>query len=136
MARRRGYRTARCIVHHADQILLVDHNARVRPTRWGLPGGHLEWREPPLEAARREVLEELDIRLPDLTHIGDYVYKNHLHAVYAGHTDSHRFDIDLSELSEARWFSPEQIADLAARRCLHAGYEYDAVREFLAAQSR
>lgn len=126
----KNYRTARCIIHHDQQILLADHNSTVQPTRWGLPGGHVEWREHPQETARREVHEELNITLADLTHVGDFVYKKRLHAVYAGQASSRAFELDTSELASARWFSLEQIGDLAARARLHAGYEYDAIREF------
>ncbi|MEZ5905195.1 MAG: NUDIX domain-containing protein [Geminicoccaceae bacterium] len=48
-----------------DAILLIE---RLRPPEaghWGLPGGKVDWLEPSLEATRREVQEELGIRLLD-----------------------------------------------------------------------
>ena len=83
MKRRVRQRTARCILYRADKFLLADHKGRLRTTKWGLPGGHIEWRESPEDAARREVYEELNIYLGALTPVGDYLYKNRLHAIYA-----------------------------------------------------
>ncbi len=135
MATANKYRTSRCIIYRGDpsgeRFLLADHTGRFRPTKWGLPGGHVEWREHPEETARREVLEELNLYLGVLQHVGDYPYKNRLHAVYAGHTDSEDFDLDMSELSAARWFSQPEIKALQQDRRLHAGYEYGAICDFL-----
>ena len=114
-------------MYRDNRYLLADHNARKRTTFWGLPGGHIEWREDPMEAARREVHEELNIHISDLQWVGEYVYKNRLHAVYAAATDTAEFELDFSELAQVRWFSAREIAHLRDFKQLHAGYEYDAV---------
>lgn len=87
----------------------------------------MEWREDPLEAARREVFEELNIRLVDLVSVGDYVYKQRYHAVYASHSEYEEFDLDFSELAEVRWFTRSEIVHLKNFDQLHAGYELEAV---------
>lgn len=135
MRRKTRHRTARCILYRTDKFLLADHNGRRGPTKWGLPGGHIEWREHPEEAARREILEELNVYLGAMTPVGDYLYKNRLHAVYAAQSSTCEFDLDLSELSAVQWFTQPQIEQLAARNQLHAGYEHEAVRDFLAGRS-
>ena len=136
---RKKYKTARCILHRDGRYLLADHSPTRRhgrsskrtgsktPIRWGLPGGHVEWREDPLEAARRELFEELNIRLVKLTPVGDYVYKQRLHAVYAAHSEYEEFDLDFSELAEVRWFSRDEVAHLKNFNQLHAGYELEAI---------
>ena len=94
--------------------------------KWGLPGGHVEWREDPMEAARREVLEELNVSLGPLQAVGDYSYKQRLHAVFAAESDTLEFELEFSELVDVRWFTLEEIAHLRDFDQLHAGYEYDA----------
>jgi len=141
----RKYKTARCILYREGRYLLADHSPTHRKSkhrfsksrnniRWGLPGGHVEWREDPLEAARREVFEELNIRLVDLVTVGDYVYKQRYHAVYAAHSEYVEFDLDFSELAEVRWFTRSEIVHLESFDQLHAGYELDAVTALEALQ--
>ena len=109
--------------------MLAAHNSR---QVWGLPGGHIEWRESPEEAARREVFEELDIDVGPLLHVGDFEYKHRLHAVYGGTCAGEIGDLGMSELLAARWFEWEEIAELAKVGGLHAGYEHVAVEQLRA----
>jgi len=119
--------------------LLADHKgparnrrrrqARAEPQiKWGLPGGHVEWREEAIEAARREIHEELDVMLGKMIPVGDYSYKQTLHAVFAAAVDVEEFELEFSELAAVRWFTLEEIYQLQSVDELHAGYEYDAVR--------
>ena len=134
------YQTARCILYRDNQFLLADHRGTPRTRsharrakarsngeiRWGLPGGHVEWREEPMEAARREILEELNVTLGPLIPVGDYTYKQRLHAVFAAPGEDLEFDLEFSELAEVRWFTLSEISHLQSFGKLHAGYEYDA----------
>ena len=140
---RRHYKTARCILFREDRYLLADHHGTTSARRkrhskhrtrnaagaikWGLPGGHVEWREKPADAARRELYEELNIHLGDMLSVGDYVYKQRLHAVFAAASDVTEFELDFSELAAVRWFSAQEVKRLADFDQLHAGYEYDAI---------
>ncbi len=80
-----------------------------------------------MEAARRELREERNIALGPLQAVGDYSYKQRLHAVFAAPSDSEEFDLELSELAEVRWFSLQELAHMRNFNQLHAGYEYEAV---------
>jgi 8-oxo-dGTP diphosphatase len=53
------------LVDGEGRVLLQhrDANAPSSPNRWGTPGGHVEPGESPLDAARREVLEETGLRV-------------------------------------------------------------------------
>lgn len=48
-----------CVVEREDGAILLVR--QVYRTRWGLPGGLLKRREDPVDAARREVLEEVGV---------------------------------------------------------------------------
>jgi len=134
---KRKYKTARCILYRDDVYLLADHGGtksrrgrrgeQETHTKWGLPGGHVEWRESAAETAAREVYEELNIHLSDLQSVGDYVYKQRWHAVFAAPSPATTFELDFSELREVRWFTRDQILQLKHFNNLHAGYELEAV---------
>ena len=124
------YKTARCILYRDNQFLLAVHNSfwRVADRRWGLPGGQIEWREPPHLAAQRELEEELGIRVQDLLEIGAFPYKRDLHMVYAAQFDGAISDYDTTELLEIGWFDENGIVALKQERRLHADYELEAVQ--------
>jgi len=124
------YKTARCILYRGDQFLLAVHNSfwRASDRRWGLPGGQIEWREPPHLAAIRELDEELGVKVSGLLEIGAFSYKHALHMVYAAPFSGEILDYDDTELVEIGWFDESRIADLKRQRRLHAHYELEAVQ--------
>lgn len=127
---RERYKTARCILYRDDSFLLAVHNSfwRESDRRWGLPGGQIEWNEPPPRAAARELHEELGIRIPDLIEIGAFSYKHALHMVYAAPFDDEIRDYDETELVAIAWFTEADVAALKAERRLHADYELEAIQ--------
>jgi 8-oxo-dGTP pyrophosphatase MutT (NUDIX family) len=101
----------KCVVKHDDQVLLVRHTYGRRS--WDLPGGTVRRRELPVEAARREMREELGRRIEDWQDLGVlYATTNHhrdnLHMFEAQLTDP-ELDIDLTELAEAGWFRRDDL---------------------------
>lgn len=133
---RKRYKTARCVLQHRDTFLLAVHSRfwRARIKRWGLPGGGVEWREDPEEAARRELVEELELYVPRLQPVGAYEYKRANHMVYASGVDAAVDSFDDSELVAIRWFTLTEVEQLERDNLLHAGYELDAIRAYLAMQ--
>lgn len=128
--RRRSLRTARCVLTDEHRFLLVVHAGagRSRRPRWGLPGGHIDPGEGPETAVCRELREELELEVPAVHFVDDYRYKGSWHRVY---TAAHRGRIerfDQNELLDVGWFALDEVAELAARGALHAGYEIDVVR--------
>lgn len=75
-----------CFLEHDDQILLLHRQDHVsQGNLWGIPGGKLEKGETPIEAAKRETLEEtgFDISKQSIVYLGhvyikypnfDYIY--------------------------------------------------------------
>jgi 8-oxo-dGTP diphosphatase len=101
----------KCVVVHDDRVLLVRHTYGHR--YWDLPGGTVRRREVPIDAARREMHEELGRRIEDWQELGVlYVTTDHhrdnLHMFQAHIPDPH-LDIDLTELADASWFRRDQL---------------------------
>lgn len=59
------------LVDRQGRILMQhrDANAQVSPNQWTMPGGRIEDGEAPLDAARREVLEETGLTVSGLEHL-------------------------------------------------------------------
>lgn len=135
---RTRYKTARCVLYrprsHSDptqyEFLLAIHGSfwGKRVKRWGLPGGRVEWREDPQEAAVRELEEELDIQVRSYEELADFTYKRAQHKVICARWDADIPTFDKQELIDIRWFSAADIQQLAKDKLLHARYEIDAIR--------
>jgi 8-oxo-dGTP pyrophosphatase MutT (NUDIX family) len=117
-----------------DRFLLAVHSSfwARKEKRWGLPGGGIERGEAPLKAVIRELEEELELYLTHLTEIGAYFYKGNDHIVYGAETDQMIQAYDENELLDLRWFTLQELQQLEHQRKLHAGYELQAVRQFIA----
>lgn len=131
---RSRYRTARCVLRFEERYLLAIHSSfwAKSDKRWGLPGGGIERGETPVNAVQRELEEELDIYINDFTELGAFYYKGHDHLIFGA--DAHRLidSYDEKELLDLRWFSLAELENLASERKFHAGYELQAVRQFMA----
>ncbi len=131
---RQRYRTARAVLRFEDRFLLAIHSSfwARKEKRWGLPGGNIERGEAPLNAVIRELEEELELYLSHLTELGAYFYKGNDHMVFGAEADRLIQTYDDSELLDLRWFTLQELQQLESERKLHAGYELQAVRQFIA----
>lgn len=123
-ARRRVVRTvapsftvgAMCFIERPDgALLLVQHVYR---RRWGVPGGLLERRERPAEAAVREVREEVGL---DVVLLGEPAVvvdpkPQRVDIVYRARTapgcDTDRAEPCSPEIAALGWFSPRDLPEL------------------------
>src|ERR1700733_12035823 len=101
----------KCVITHGGEVLLVRHTYGNRA--WDLPGGQAKRREVPVNAARREMNEEIGRRIEDWVDLGElYLSSNHhrdnVH-LFHGQLGDRRIDLDLVELDEARWFAPDRL---------------------------
>ena len=101
----------KCVLLNDDHVLLVRHTYGRRG--WDLPGGTVKRREVPIDAARREMHEELGRRIEDWEYLGvlfansDH-HRDNIH-LFQTHIGDRRLDIDLMELAEADWFHPDRL---------------------------
>jgi 8-oxo-dGTP pyrophosphatase MutT (NUDIX family) len=101
----------KCVVVNDGEVLLVRHTYGHRT--WDFPGGTVRRREPPLDTARREMHEELGRRIEDWKVLGALTvnaenHRDNLHLFLAQIADR-QLEIDLIELAEAVWFSPDDL---------------------------
>jgi 8-oxo-dGTP pyrophosphatase MutT (NUDIX family) len=101
----------KCVITDAGRVLLVRHT--YGPRAWDLPGGSIKRGEAPLNAARREMHEELGVAIDDWNSLGlvslnvDH-RRDKLHCFQA-EVHAPKIEIDLGELAEADWFLPTAL---------------------------
>ena len=124
---------------HRDRVLLVRHGYKHRG-RWDFPGGGTRRGEAPRDAARREVREELGVRLDDLVDLGvEEVAHDHCRdaiRLFLARCPSEAVAPDGAEIAEARWVplerAPPDLSPIGRRlfrRALPALRERAARRE-------
>ena len=82
---------------------------------WDIPGGHSHPDEDFSEAAQREVKEETNLQLNDLTKIGEYDTNVHYADKHIFFTcDNYVGDISLqmNEVDDFRWVNPDEISQM------------------------
>ena len=103
----------RVIVYRDDgKILLV--RGRFSRQKWALPGGGVKHNESYEQAAVREVLEEIGLKIHNLRYLG----KANSHESYAKFSvrvfAAHASDYDIKcnfEIMEARWFNRDYLPE-------------------------
>lgn len=127
---------ARCVVGvvltRADGLVLMVKSSRGFTTGfWNVPGGFIDYGEPPEEAALREVREEtgLDVRLGRLLGIYTERFASPYFMygfMYEGTPASTQVRLDETEIAEAAWMPPErahaETRNPFARRALEARF--------------
>ncbi|TWP14398.1 NUDIX hydrolase [TM7 phylum sp. oral taxon 352] len=113
----------RVIVYRDDGDILLVKN-RFSRQKWALPGGGVKHNESYEQAAVREVLEEIGLKIHNLQYLG----KANSHESYAKFSvrvfAAHAYDCDIKcnfEIMEARWFNrdyiPKEYCALYANKC-------------------
>jgi 8-oxo-dGTP pyrophosphatase MutT (NUDIX family) len=96
----------KCVVRDGERVLFVRHTYGDRGA-WELPGGGRRSREPPADAIRREMREELGIELADLRALGQVEvagsHKRTLMDCFEARTGGAILRLADAELAEARW---------------------------------
>ena len=121
---------AGCLVIDSGRLLLLRRGNEPRIGTWTFPGGYVDLGETPAQAALRETLEEVGIRVTPNGLLGVYAdAQNPIAAVVAylarAGTDVPRVS---SEATEIKYFAPNEIpwAELSFRTT------HDALRDWVA----
>ena len=108
----------KCVITRGpDEILLVRHTYGA--DAWELPGGGVKRREEPLDAARREMREELGLDIEDWTFLGDLFAridrKRDRLWCFTADVGDRRLELDRAEIAAADWFRRDGLPEEAAR---------------------
>lgn len=122
----------RGVLRYRDKFLLADHGSgrRGKPPKWGLVGGRVEDGEAPLAGLKRELNEELRLRVATAVELGDWWHREENYRVYGADLSRSVRWFDERELRAIAWLSYSEVAALASAGRLHKGFELDALREF------
>jgi 8-oxo-dGTP pyrophosphatase MutT (NUDIX family) len=101
----------KCVLTDGDRVLLVRHTYGSR--KWDLPGGGRHRGERPVDAARREMHEELGLEIHDWRPLGQLDAHTERHRqtidVYGAELSSPALQLDLGELEVAVWFARDRL---------------------------
>ncbi len=98
-------------VTDGERVVLTRYQGR-SPKLWALVAGFTEIGEPVEDTVRREVMEEVGLRVRDLRFYKSqpWPFSDTLLMGFWCHVDgSRRIRTDHQELAEARWFAPDEI---------------------------
>ncbi|GHV13092.1 hypothetical protein AGMMS49938_07010 [Fibrobacterales bacterium] len=98
-----------------DKKILLAHNAKFPEGRYSLVAGFVEAAENLENAVRREVLEEVGIRIKNLRYLEseNWSFPNSLMTAFTAEWESGEITPDGVEITSANWFSPaEPLPDL------------------------
>jgi 8-oxo-dGTP pyrophosphatase MutT (NUDIX family) len=104
-------RGVKCVITDGQDVLLVRHTYGARA--WDLPGGTIKRGEPPIDTARREMREELGLRIEDWAPLGEVWANIHhcrdtLHCFQAT-LRAPQLELERAELEAAAWFPRDRL---------------------------
>jgi 8-oxo-dGTP diphosphatase len=112
-------RGVKCAITRGDEVLLVRHTYGDRRS-WDMPGGAIKRGEAPLDAARREIHEELGLSITDWTPLGDFFARyehrsDTMHCFHAVVDEAAEPVADRVEIAELRWFPTTALPEGAGQ---------------------
>ena len=115
--RRPEVRGVKCVITDGDRVLLVRHT--YGPRGWDLPGGSMKRGEEPVDAARREMHEELGVSIEEWRPLGVMSLsvdhrRDQLHCFQA-ELQAPEIEIDRGELADAGWFLRDALPGRVGR---------------------
>jgi NAD+ diphosphatase len=94
-----------------DGKLLMAKHTRTSGNMYGLIAGFVEAGETLKEAVQRETMEEVGLKVKNIEYFGSqpWPFPHSLMIAFIAEYDSGRIMVDGNEITEARWFSPEEL---------------------------
>lgn len=124
--------TVRAVIMRDDTVLLVQHHY-ANPAHWGkwsLPGGRIDAGDQRKEdTLRRELYEELRLRVQIERAVGLFADRTRLHYVYRATPGSAQLNPDPDEIVGVAWWSLENVDMLNGAGKLLAPFIYDAIQK-------
>jgi 8-oxo-dGTP diphosphatase len=99
---------ATIVCRQHDKILLVTRGR----SRWSLPGGTIRRSESPIEAARRELIEETTLAVDGFTFLFEFGGLTKRHHVFLVDLPPDLTPAASNEISRCRWIRPEQVSNV------------------------
>lgn len=102
----------------ADDRLLLARNTAWPTGMMSVLAGFVEPGESLEDAVRREIFEEVGIQATEVTYVGSqpWPFPSSIMLGFAAATSQTEIVIDPTEISEARWFTREELADAVRNR--------------------
>jgi hypothetical protein len=82
-----------------------------------------------LAGLKRELAEELRLRVRGVVELGDWWHREENYRVFGADVPRAVRWFDAGELNAIGWFSPSQVTALSASGHLHKGFELEAICE-------
>ncbi len=110
----------RAFIQKGGKFLLIQEAWGEVKGLWNFPAGWLDVGEDPLTAVKRETKEETGYDFTPTSLLGIYSYtkseggqiKHALDLVFRGEISGAQDTVDVTEVSQMRWFSPEEIYEM------------------------
>ena len=97
------------VLNSENRVLLLKHRYR-SGSGWGIPGGFIERDEQPIEALRRELLEEVGLAISDvkIVHARSFTHLQQIEILFVCHATG-EVHPQSNEVLEAQWFSCDEL---------------------------
>ncbi len=127
---------AAAVKNDRGALLVVRRGHAPEQGRWALPGGHLEWGETLHDAVRREVAEEVHLRVTvgQVLHVAEIILPDAHFIVldFAARLDGSDRLVADSDAADAKWVDVSSPRErIAWAEGMHEFFEDPAVRSFL-----
>lgn len=105
----------KCIISNDGKVLMIRNTYGHK--LWTFPGGGIDQGETAEQAVKREVVEEVGVKVKNLRKIGEFTitaeYKRDTVTVFVASSGSNQFAIDDKEILEAGWFSLDNLPTIS-----------------------
>lgn len=97
-----------------DKLLLAHNNMYPNPNRYSVIAGFVESGESLEDTIRREVMEEVSIRVKNIKYFGSqsWPFPNSLMVGFTAEYESGEINVDGTEIGHADWFSPDNFPEI------------------------
>lgn len=100
---------AAVIFNETGDVLLLDHVLRPQPG-WAIPGGFMNFGEPPVEAVKREIREETGLELKNTQLFRVRTIGRHIEVLFRAEAIGVA-EVKSLEINAVKWFNPNKLPE-------------------------